>query len=134
MNNNYKPIKNFKDLYVYQNLYKAMVIVHKQIVPNLPKEEKFDLAGQMKRASKSAPALIAEGFSKRYQKKYWHRYLEDSMGEANEMIHHLSVCIDIYPQYVDVKLCKEVVDLYDISCRQLSKLDQSWQDFHKKKQ
>jgi len=43
--NNYKPIKSFRDLVVYQNLYKAMVLVHKKIVPSLPKEEKFDLGG-----------------------------------------------------------------------------------------
>ncbi|MFA5318573.1 MAG: four helix bundle protein [Patescibacteria group bacterium] len=129
----YKPIRTFRDLYVYQNLYKAMVIVHTKIVPSLPKEEKFDLADQMKRASKSAPALIAEGFTKRYQPKHWHRYLEDSSGEANEMIHHLSVCVDVYPQYIDVQLCKETIDLYDLSCRQLSKLDQSWKNFHDNK-
>jgi len=66
MNDNYQPIKSFKDLYVYQNLYEAMIIVHTKIVPSLPQDEKFDLGSQMKRASKSAPALIAEGFAKRY--------------------------------------------------------------------
>lgn len=110
-----------------------MVIVHTKIVPSLPKEEKFNLADQMKRASKSAPALIAEGFAKRYQKRAWHKYIEDTTGEANEMIHHLSVCIDIYPQYVDVKLCKDVIDIYDHSCRQLTKLSQSWTNFHEEK-
>lgn len=58
--NKYKPIKTFQDLDVYQNLYKAMVFIHTKIVPNLPKEEKFDLAQQMKRSSKAGPALIAE--------------------------------------------------------------------------
>ncbi len=132
-NTNYQPIKSFQDLHVYQNLYKAMVIVHIKIVPSLPKEEKFNLADQMKRASKEAPALIAEGFAKRYQPRAWHKYIEDTTGEANEMIHHLSVCIDIYPQYVDVNLCKETINIYDISCKQLTKLSQSWVDFHKNK-
>ena len=133
MENNYQPIKSFRDLHVYQNLYKAMVIVHTKICPRLPREEKYDLVDQMKRASKSAPAQLAEGFTKRYEKKHWHRYLQDSMGEANEMTHHLSVCIDIYPQFVDVTIGKEVMDLYELSCKQLSKLDQSWQDFHNKR-
>jgi four helix bundle protein len=132
MNNGYQPIKSFRDLHVYQNLYKAMLLVHTKIVPNLPKNEKFDLADQMNRAAKGAPALVAEGFCKRYQKKYWHKYLEDAIGESNEMIHHLSVCIDVYPQYIDVQLCKEAIDLYDVCCRQLSKLDQSWQNFHER--
>lgn len=59
-------IESFRDLRVYQNLYQAMVVVHTKVVPNLPKEEKYDLGSQMKRASKAAPALIAEGFAKRF--------------------------------------------------------------------
>lgn len=132
-NINRKPIKSFRDLEVYQNLYKAMILVHTKIVPSLPKEEKFDLGDQMKRASKGAPALVAEGFAKRYQIKQWKKYLNDTVGECNEMIHHLSVCIDVYNRYVDVELCKEVVDIYDISCKQLTKLGQSWQNYHKNK-
>ena len=93
---NRKSIKTFRDLVIYQNLYQAMVSVHTIITPQLPKEEKIDLAPQMKRASKAAPALIAEGFAKRYQKRQWKKYLNDTIGECNEMIHHLSICIDIY--------------------------------------
>lgn len=130
---NKKPIKSFRDLEVYQNLYKAMILVHKEITPKLPKEEKFDLGDQMNRASKGAPALIAEGFAKRYQKKQWQKYINDTIGECNEMIHHLSVCIDIYSQYVDVELCKDVIDIYDVTCKQLTKLGQSWQNYHENK-
>jgi len=130
---NKKPIKSFQDLIVYQNLYKAMVIIHTRIIPDLPKEEKFDLADQMKRASKGAPALIAEGFAKRYQKRQWQKYINDTLGECNEMIHHLSICIDVYGQYVNSTLCKETIDLYDMTCRQLTKLGQSWQNYHENK-
>lgn len=130
---NYKPIKSFRDLIVYQNLYKAMVLIHTKIIPSLPKEEKFDLVDQMRRASKAAPALIAEGFAKRYQKRQWQKYINDTIGECNEMIHHLSICIDVYNRYTDVELCKKVIDIYDITCKQLTKLGQSWQDYHKNK-
>jgi len=126
-----KVIRNFHDLRVYQNLYKAMLIVLTKIIPGLPKEEKYDLKDQMRRACKAAPALIAEGFAKRYQKRNWQKYLDDTRGECNEMIHHLSVCVDVYADCVNTKLCKEVIDLYDISCAQIYKLKKSWQDFHK---
>lgn len=63
-----KPIKTFRDLIVYQNLYKAMKIVLTKIIPRLPKEEKYNLVDQMRRCCQAAPALIAEGFAKRYQK------------------------------------------------------------------
>lgn len=130
---NRTTIKSFQDLIVYQNLYKAMIAVHTKIVPNLPKDERFNLADQMKRASKGAPALIAEGFAKRYQKRQWQKYINDTIGESNEMIHHLSVCIDIYSNYVDVDKCKEIINLYDISCKQLTKLGQSWTNYHDNK-
>lgn len=132
MQNSYKPIKSFQDLIVYQNLYKAMILVHTKIIPGLPKEERYDLVDQMRRASKAGPSLVAEGFAKRYQKRQWQKYLNDTIGESNEMIHHLSVCVDIYAQYVDVTLCRKVIDLYNLCCKQLTKLGQSWQDYHKK--
>lgn len=100
-------IKTFKDLRVYQNLYEAMKIVH------------YDLVDQMRRASKAGPALIAEGFAKRYQAKQWKKYINDCMGECYEMIHHLTVCKDIYPKYINNSLNK-VIDLYEISCKQLT--------------
>ena len=131
---NRKPIKSFKDLIVYQNLYKAMLIVLKEITPKLPQEEKFDLADQMRRCCKAAPALIAEGFAKRYLKRHWMKYINDTIGECNEMIHHLSICVDIYEKYVNTELCKELINMYDVSCKQLTKLGQSWKNYHDDKQ
>lgn len=132
MESNKKTIKSFRDLNVYQNLYKAMVLVLTKILPKLPNEEKFDLKDQMRRACKAGPALIAEGFAKRYQKKNWQKYIDDTIGECNEMIHHLSVCIDVYSKYVDRKICEEIIDLYDHSSRQLTSLKKSWKNFHEK--
>ena len=126
----FKPIKTFQDLKVYQNLYRAMIIVHKKIIIHLPKEEQYDLTAQMRRASKAAPALLAEGFAKRYHQRQWQKYLHDAMGESNEMIHHLSTTIELYDYCVSPSLLKEVIDLYDKSCRQLTKLAKSWKDFH----
>jgi four helix bundle protein len=96
-----KPVKSYRDLRVYQNLYRAQILVLTKIIPNLPKEEKYDLGDQMRRACKAGPALIAEGFAKRYQKKNWQKYISDTTGECNEMINHLSVSIDVYSDYVD---------------------------------
>ena len=126
-------IKSYTDLRVYQNTYKAMLIVLKEIVPRLPKEEKFDLADQMRRCSKGIPALIAEGFGKRYQKRNWHKYLEDSIGEMNEIQHHINVCIDVYENYMNVEKCKEVREIYNLSAKQAYKLKESWQNFHEKR-
>jgi four helix bundle protein len=132
MENQDSTIRTFKDLRVYQNVYKAMLRVMKEITPKLPDEEKFDLKSQMNRACKAPPALLAEGFAKRYQVKQWRKYLDDCIGECYEMINHLQVCVDVYPSYIDPKICTDVIELYNYSCRQLYKLKQSWQNFHDK--
>lgn len=126
-----KPIKSYRDLRIYQNLYEVMILVLTKIVPKLPREEKYDLGDQMRRACKAGPALIAEGFAKRYQKKNWQKYIDDTVGECNEMINHLSVCLDVYSKYVDSEICKRAIDTYDKVCGQLYNLRKSWQDFHK---
>jgi four helix bundle protein len=130
---NKKPIKTYKDLVIYQNLYKAMKIALLEIIPSLPKEEKYDLVSQMRRACKAPPALLAEGFAKRYQKRQWKKYLDDVLGECYEMINHLTVCMDIYHKFVSKEKCKEVIDTYEVSCKQLTKLKQIWTNYHENK-
>lgn len=126
-----KVIRSFQDLEVYQRLYRNMLVVHKEIVPQLPPEEKYDLKDQLRRCSKSSPALVAEGFAKRYQLKSWKKYLEDAIGECNEIIHHLSVARDVYSRYVSIELCKGLIQSYDTASRQLWRLHESWVDYHK---
>lgn len=128
-----KPIRSFRDLEVYQRSYKAMLIVMKEIVPKLPDSEKYDLKDQLSRSCKAIPRLIAEGYAKRHQKAGFQKYLDDAMGECNETIVSLEQCRDIYPKYVDVNLCDELVKTYDITGRQLYKLSMSWTNFKKEK-
>lgn len=75
---------SFYDLEVYQNTYKAAITVIKTILPKLPKEEKFDLNDQLRRSAKAVPRLIAEAYSKRYQKKGYQSLLDDATEESNE--------------------------------------------------
>ena len=126
-----KRIASFKDLEVYQNTYNTMLIVMKEIVPKLPNSEKFDLKDQLSRACKAIPRLIAEGYAKRHQKRGFRKYIDDAMGECNEMVVSLSQARDIYPTYVNIKRCDQLVDIYDKSGRQLYKLGDAWSNFKK---
>ncbi len=127
MENTQKAIKSFKDLLVYQNSYKAMLIVAEKVLPKLPDSEKYDLRDQLSRSSKAIPRLIAEGYGKRHQKAGFQKYLDDAMGECNEIIVSLEQCKDIYK--LDENLIKELVDLYDMTGRQLYKLSMAWSKF-----
>lgn len=128
---NKKRITSFRELEVYQNTYQAMLEVMKKIVPKLPDIEKYDLRDQISRACKAIPRLIAEGYAKRHQKAGFQKYIDDAMGECNEMIVSLSQAIDIYPTYVNVEHCDQLVDQYDKSGRQIYKLGNAWRNFKK---
>ena len=126
---NRKPIRSFLDLEVYQNTYAASVQVITKIVPKLPKEEQYDLADQLRRSSKAIPRLIAEGYSKKHQKKGFQKYLDDALSESNETIVSLSHVRDLYSRYIDPQLCERLIDSYDKSSRQIYNLTKVWQDF-----
>jgi len=128
-----KPIRSFHDLDVYQGTYKAMLVVFKKVLPKLPKEEEYDLKNQLRRSSKAIPRLIAEGHSKRHQKKGFQKYLDDAMAESNETIVSLSQARDLYPRYVDIDVCNELIDTYDKASRQLYKLSLAWTKFSQRK-
>ena len=124
-----KKITSFKDLEVYTNTYNVMLVVMKEIIPKLPDSEKYDLKDQLSRACKAIPRLIAEGYAKRHQKSGFQKYIDDAMAECNEMVVSLSQCRDIYSDYIVVKRCEELIDIYDKSGRQLYKLGQAWTNF-----
>lgn len=127
-----QKIISYRDLDVYQRAYKASIIVCTKIVPILPKEEKYDLSDQLRRSSKAVARLIAEGYAKKHQKRGFQKYIDDAMGEANETSVGLNQCRDIYPQYVDIELCQELIEQYDIIGKQLFRLEESWNKFSNK--
>jgi four helix bundle protein len=129
-----KVITSFKDLEVYQNTYKASVVVMTRIVPKLPASEEHDLKDQLSRSCKAIPRLIAEGYAKRHQRRGFQKYLDDAMGECNEMIVSLSHCKDIYAHFVDVKQVESLIDIYDKSGRQIYKLSEAWNNFKARKE
>jgi four helix bundle protein len=122
-----KPIRSFRDLEVYQNTYKASVLIATEILPKLPSREKFDLTDQLSRSSKAIPRLIAEGFAKKHQKYGFQKYLDDAMAECNETIVSLEQVKDIYR--IESNSCDKLIDVYDKSARQLFKLAEAWDKF-----
>ena len=119
-------VRSFPDFDVYQRLYKAMVIVMKEVIPNLPKEEQYDLTDQMRRSCKAPLAIIAEGYAKKNYQKDWIKYINQAMGECNEMIVHLSCCRDLYATKINVSVINNLIDEYTISGKQLYRLGESW--------
>jgi len=126
-----RAIRTYKDLDVYQRALDAAKDVLTRVIPRLPAVEKFDLADQLRRCCKAIPALIAEGYAKKHQPKAFQKYLEDSLGESNEMNPHLVFCRDVYN--VDKVLCDGLLDTYEIIGKQLYNLRRNWTNYGKEK-
>lgn len=80
--NKYKTIE---DLHVFEKAYKVSLEIHRLSL-QFPKIEQYALADQMRRASKSICANLAEGFGKQVgSKKEFRNYVLISMGSSDEM-------------------------------------------------
>jgi four helix bundle protein len=92
------------------------------LIRALPSSERYALANQMTRASRSIPANIAEGYAKRKSAAEFRHYLTTAMGSASEMKVHLTIAQGLGYRNEDDGLTAE----YDILGRQLNKLISSW--------
>ncbi|MEI7669214.1 MAG: four helix bundle protein [Pseudomonadota bacterium] len=77
-------VTSYKQLKVFQKSYKLAIDIHKYSL-GFPKIEQYALADQLRRASKSICANIAEGFTRqRASKLEWKRFLLISASSAEE--------------------------------------------------
>ena len=97
-----------------------------EIVKKLPIEEKYNLSSQCRRSCQAVPRLIAEGYAKRHQKRGFHKYIDDAMAESNEMMVSVEQCKDLYPEHIDITICKRLILTYEVISKQLYRLAQSW--------
>lgn len=116
-------IKTFRDLEVYKEAYQLMLVVARK----LPVFERNDLASQMRRASKSCPSNIAEGWAKRRFEKEFKKYLENAIGSANEMEVHLEMAKDL--NYLEGDFCGQTMLRYQRLGGKLTNLQRNWKTF-----
>jgi four helix bundle protein len=84
--------RSFEDLEVYKAAREYRKKIY-QLIKELPKEEKYNLAGQMRRAALSLTNNIAEGHG-RYHFQENIQFCRVSRGSLMELIDDLNVCID----------------------------------------
>jgi four helix bundle protein len=108
----------YEKLEVYR---RAMALVPKvqNLIRSLPSSERYAMASQIRRASRSVPANIAEGYAKRRSAKEFCAYLTTAMGSANEMQVHLKIASEL-------GYLQDGNELFDVVGRQLNKLIASW--------
>jgi four helix bundle protein len=97
-------VSSVEDLDVFRRAYAISLDLHHASL-KFPKIEQFGgLADQVRRASKSICANLAEGFGKQRRSNLeFKRYLLMAIGSADEMQVWLRYCADL--EYVDQKTC-----------------------------
>lgn len=99
--------RGFEDLKAWQLARQLMIECHK-LATALPATERFDLAPQIRRSSKSAMANIAEGYG-RYHYLDCLRFFYIARGSLTETINHVITAHDL--SYVDDQRYQELYDL-----------------------
>jgi len=117
-------IKSFEDLEVFQRAYKVSLEIH-TLSMGFPKREQYGLADQIRRASKSICANIAEGFAKQHHSRAeFKRYLIMAIGSSDEMRVWLRYCLDL--SLVEEGTWKAWRDEYKEISKMLQGLYRSW--------
>jgi len=86
--------QSFETLKVWQKSHQLMLDIHHKLIPLLPKEEKYGLADQVRRSSKSIGANIAEGAGRFYFMDNV-RFCYMARGSLDETLNHLLVSKDL---------------------------------------
>ena len=115
-----KAVRSFEDLEVFKRAYRVSLAVHRSSL-SFPKVEQYALGDQVRRASKSICANIAEGFGKQRQSRVeFKRYLMMALGSADEMRVWSRYCLDL--GYIDQKTWQHWRDEYQEIAKMLQGL------------
>ena len=116
-------VDKFEDLQVFQRAYQISLEIHK-LTLTFPKEEQYGLADQMRRASKSICANLAEGFGKQSQSKAeFRRYILIAVGSSDEMRVWIRYAYDL--GYIELEQWKQWRDEYQSISRMLQGLSKA---------
>ena len=98
-------MQNYKDLKVWEKAHQFTLKVYER-TKFFPKEEVYSLTNQLRRASASIPANIAEGCGKNSQLDFAN-FLNIALGSANEAEYYLILSKDL--KYLNVEDFEELL-------------------------
>jgi four helix bundle protein len=121
---NETPVVRVEDLAVFRRAYGLSLEVHRASL-RFPQIEQFALADQLRRASKSICANLAEGFAKqRFSAAEYRRYVVAAIGSSDETQLWLRYAVDL--GYLDEVMGQRWSDGYGEISRMLQGLHASW--------
>ena len=116
-------MKNFRDLAVWRKSHELTLALY-SVTKSFPKEEMYGLTSQIRRASSSIGANIAEGCGKRTDADFG-RYLQNAFGSASEVEYLLLLAFDLqYLKKTDFEeLTKETIEVKKMLAAFIRKLN-----------
>ncbi len=106
----YNEHKDFVTLEAWKRCREVRNFFYKEIIPKLPNEEKYNLGTQIRKASVSITANIAEGYGRfHYQEAV--QFYRISRGSLFELKDHLISCKDF--NYITKDLFNIGIDLIE---------------------
>ena len=119
-------LKNYKELKVWQKPYQLCLEIY-GITARFPKDEKFGLTSQIRRASVSVPSNIAEGYGRKTTADYI-KSLYIAYGSNCELETQMMLSGDL--DYIDSAILKDIMDeIYEVE-RMLKALIKSLENKH----
>ena len=97
-NEYYDTNRDFTTLEAWKKCREVKLFFYNKIIPRLPKEEKFNLDFQIRKASVSSTTNISEGYG-RYHYQEGIQFYRISRGSLYELKDHLISCYDL--KYID---------------------------------
>ena len=99
-------MQDFRELQVWQQARRLTVLVY-QSTSEFPVSEEFALKSQLRRASVSICANVAEGRG-RYGEREFRQFLNVALGSATELECELLIAGDL--GFLSVKSCESLID------------------------
>src|SRR5271167_3901829 len=118
------PIKTYKDLNVFRESYRLALKVSRT-TRKFPGPEEFELARQLRRAARSIPANIVEGWAKRSSAAEFKRYLQVAIGSCDECKLWTEMSRD--EGFLNPALCEDLTNRFNILGAMLKSLWKRWQ-------
>ena len=113
-------VQGVEDLGVFRRAYRLSLEVHRASL-EFPRIEQFALADQIRRASKSICANLAEGFGRQQQSKpEFRRFVTMALGSADEMQVWTLYCRDL--GYIEADMAERWRGAYREIARMLTAL------------
>ena len=112
-------VKSFRELRVYVGARQACADIF-TMTCTFPKDERYSLTDQMRRASRATKALIGEAWGRRRYRDAFAYKLVEALGEANEVQSWIDAAED--GAYVDTSWARDMRQRWEVIAASIARM------------